>query len=931
MRWMPVCLILTLDWFKKMLTSIAPPVLPYWPAGSDPRWRFLLLLSGYVLLGVTFLGFNRSPLQILLTVGVTVAFDQLCHKLLRPEQPPLFPLSAAISGLGLTILVNFAHGLWLPLVAVFFTVAGKYLITHNNRHVFNPTLLGITLSLLVGQGMISAAPAYQWGGNLAAAAFIVTAAFLVFVFRINRLWLMLGFLGFYSVQLALRAWLTRHHLPPETLFLGALTSPAFYLFVFFMLPDPATSPPTRRGQLLMALVIVLLDLLLHLKQGFSTLFFAGSAWFLGRLLWLHGCSVWQERGQYFRRLRPWLRRLALFAVIGSGLALGFHLRFTPERFNPGFVFQEIPVAQSGLVGEPGDLLQRVDPRLAHLAKWVLSVGDAAAVADFNNDGLLDLFLTYPLKRPQDRAALYANRGGFRFERVALPALDTLIADPAQQGLPSGALWLDIDNDTDPDLLVLVGFGTLRLLQNQLAETGTPNFVDATAAWGLAGQHSVALAANALDWNRDGRLDLIIGNAFAPWLPDYDPPVPLNVFSLPPAQSPTDRRPFNFMHRTWYDANNGGGVRLWQNHGSTLVAQQAQTQGIAGQRWTLSIGTADFNGDGWSDLYLANDFGPDQLLLNQPSNPGSWQAVTGSLVGTVGRDTYKGMNATTADFDNNGWPDVYVSNVHHKLQAEGSLLWLNQGLTADRPERFEDAAMARGMLNERRFGWGAAAGDLDRDGRIDLVQANGMVDNAYEPAALQTACPDYWYWNDKIALTGPEVHGYADRWADLRGRCIFPSEQNRIYLNRGAYFVDVAAQAGWQQKGVSRGIALADFDNNGTLDAVVTHQFAPVSLFRNDSLPRHWLGVELVGNGQNCNRDALGSKVVLTTPSGQQMRQQVAANGFSAQGDPRLLFGLGQNPPPAGLTVQVDWCGQGQNQAFNLSPNRYHRLQQALRP
>ena len=207
----------------------------------------------------------------------------------------------------------------------------------------------------------------------------------------------------------------------------------------------------------------------------------------------------------------------------------------------------------------------------------------------------------------------------------------------------------------------------------------------------------------------------------------------------------------------------------------------------------------------------------------------------------------------------------------------------------------------------------------------------MVDNAYDPGP--PGCPDYWYWNDKIALTRPDVHGYADRWADLRGRCIFPAELNRVYLNRGRHFVDVAQQVGWTQRGNSRGIALVDLDNDGDLDVIVTHQFAPASIYRNDrrpDRPAHWLGLQLEGDGRTCNRDAIGSKVRITVNEGgrssTQWREVMAVNGFSAQGDRRLLFGLGQAAGP--VQADVYWCGSPTAQHFELQPGRYHHLAMA---
>lgn len=234
-------------------------------------------------------------------------------------------------------------------------------------------------------------------------------------------------------------------------------------------------------------------------------------------------------------------------------------------------------------------------------------------------------------------------------------------------------------------------------------------------------------------------------------------------------------------------------------------------------------------------------------------------------------------------------------------------------------------MARNALNEHRFGWGAALGDIDRDGRLDILQANGMVDDAPDP--MYPGCPDYWYWNDKIALTHPDVHGYADRWADLRGRCIFPRERNRVYLNRGRHFVDVASRVGWARPGTARAVALVDLDNDGDLDAIVTRQFSAPSIYRNDSSDKTWVGVSLAGNGRTCNRDAVGTRVVVEQPAGmRQLRELHAVNGFSAQSDRRMLFGFGNGS--GSIQATVDWCGAGQPERVELAPGRYHRLVQS---
>ena len=889
------------------------------PGRGDPRPAVAAILLLYVALGITELGFNRSPIQVATTVATAVLLDMTLHGLFR-KGAPLFPLSAVITGLSMSIIVNYAHGLWFSFVPIFFAVGSKYLFTFCGRHLYNPALFGVVASLLLADNMISESPAYQWGGTYAVAAFVVTLGVFLFVLRVRRAVLVASFLVFYFTALALRAWMTRWHMPFETWFLGAFTSPAFYLFTFFMITDPQTSPDSRRGQVLMAFCIVAIDFLLHLELALSTQFYAAFICATLRLAFLHGRALIEGWAAMLARLRFAAPRWALISVLGvSGLLTHRGLTATEDAAGVDFRFVEIDSRASGITSRPSDLLGRVDPRIAHISKWLLSVGDAVAVADVDNDGLQDIFLTYPLKDAADRAALYRNLGGFRFERVPLPALDELVRSPESEGIVSGALFLDYDGDGDQDLLVLVGWGKLRFLKNRLIEDGYLHFVDASRELGID-EYAISVAAIALDIDRDGKLDLVVGNAMSPFLTDYSPPRRFNVFRLPEAEYSGDRRMFNFMHRTWNDASNGGGVSVYLRRGERFERTDERALGFLEKRWTVAIGAGDVNGDGWTDLYLANDFGPDQLLLNRGGR--RFEAIKGTIVGTIGRDTYKGMNASFGDLDGNGLLDIYVSNVHEPLQAEGSLLWMNSG--GDLAAAWSDQAAVRNALNEKRFGWGAAIGDLDRDGRLDILQANGMVDNGYDP--IYPGCPDYWYWNDKIALTHPDVHGHADRWADLRGRCIFPYELNRVLLNRGRHFVDVAKQVGWTRPGNSRGIALVDLDNDGDLDAVITHQFDAVSIYRNDSTPKNWIGLALQGNGRECNRDAVGSQVTVTgyrLPA--QVREVHAANGFSAQSDRRLLIGLAASQGP--VRVAIRWCGAPGVQTLSLPSGRYHTIKQ----
>ena len=913
-------------------------VLPTW---KDPRIPFAALLTLYAILGCTVLGFNRSPGQILLTIAVGCLLDMFLHWLFFRREW-IVPLSAYISSISIALLLNYSHNHYLLFLPVFFCIASKYIFTFHGQHVFNPSLFGVVAALLLGGGLFSSAPAYQWGGNIAMAAFLVTAALALFVFKVGRTPLILSFLVFYSLATLLRAYLIRWHVPAEVLILGALTSSRFYLFTFYMMTDPKTSPSGTRAQVLRALLIVIVDLWLHTRQSLNTLFFALFLVSAARLLWLHGREFFRSGLAHCRvSLSGWfLTRLAAVLILGTAgyvtYARVIHPRF---HAHPGFQFVAVPSSVSGIDSRMSNVMEQVDPRLRHIAKWVLSVGDAIAVGDYDNDGRPDIFLTNPLKRPEDRNALYRNLGGFRFERVEIAALREISAHPEKYGLVGGALFVDYDNSGAQSLFLMMAYGKSRLLKNMLPMTGKAEFVDVTEQVGI-NEYTTSISATFFDYDRDGKLDLLIGNSLAPYLPDYNRPTPLNIFKLPAPEYPGDRRMFHFMHHTWNNAENGGPNALYHNTGSGKFAKMdLAAMGMPETHWTTAIGTGDLNGDGYTDLYCSSDFGPDDLYLND--NGKRFVRVSGKTFGSIGKDTYKGMNVSIADLDNRGLLDIYVSNVHVPLQAEGSLLWKTRLNPRNhfRPD-FQDEATMRGVLNEGGFGWGAAVGDLNLDGWLDLVQANGMVDDSADKRFEKPR--DYWYVAEKMMLSGPDVHSYADRWPDLRGYEIFGRQANRVYLSRGAettmQFVDVAKEVGITELGNSRGVALADFDNRGVLDLAITHQFAPLSLYRNTlheedqntGSVHHWLGLSVHGDGARINRDAVGTQVFLTYQKDgkpfRQMREVQIANGFSAQGDRRLLFGLGDYSGP--VTVEIHWYGGETISYSEFELDHYHNMNYA---
>jgi enediyne biosynthesis protein E4 len=908
---------------------------------KDPRIPVVFLLIGYLLLGITVLGFNRSPSQILTTTLTACLFELFLMKIFRDKIT--FPLSATITSLGLSLLLNYGHDHLILFFPVLFAIGSKYIFTFKGKHVYNPAQIGVVLCLFFVEDLISASPAYQWNGPISMSIFIVTPALLFFMKGIQRSALVLSFLISYTLLTALRALIMKHHLPFETLFLGTLSSPSFFLFTFFMITDPATSPSPKKDQIIVGVAIAVVDLIFHLFQSYYTFFFAAFVVTSVRFLMKHFSEFRGENNglKSYLLTRFWQsgyfkRPLMVGAVASAYLGIFFFLRHTPALGRQSdFKLQKLSAAMTGIHSDLGDVFSRVDPRIQHVIKWLFSVGASVATGDYDNDGLTDIMAISPLSKDSDRVVLYHNNGHFSFSRVPLNAtLQNEFSNVTNFGIPTNAMFVDFDNDSDKDLLVTRAFGSPMLLKNMLTETGVASFVDVSKTKGLS-HYTNSLAANFLDINRDGKLDLFIANVLPSDLPDYETPTKLNIFKLPQPEYEGDERMFHFMHTSWNQANNGGQNELFlQNQNASFEKQSSEQWGMPETRWSLAVATGDFNHDGFPDFYVANDFGPDDLYLNQKGT--HLENFKGNLFGSIGKDTYKGMNASAGDLDRNGFLDIVVSNVHHALQAEGNLIWMF-GPTQDAfHPSITDRATQLGALNQQRFGWGASLADLDNNGWLDIVQANGMVDDTIDKKFDN--CPDYWYVNEKIARSPPSYHSYANKWGDIRGRCIYGKERNRVYLNAGTnaipQFSDAAEQLGMSELTNSRGIATVDLDNDGHLDVLVTHMFEPLSVYQNtpsEGSKNPWIGMDLKGNGANCNSDAVGSTATLkyTDDKGEhisQMREVHVVNGFSAQDDMRLHFGLGKNP--TNLKLTVNWCGLQTQEFDHLKIGSYQKIQQS---
>ncbi len=497
---------------------------------------------------------------------------------------------------------------------------------------------------------------------------------------------------------------------------------------------------------------------------------------------------------------------------------------------------------------------------ADVLKMFTSGGASAAVGDFDNDGFDDLFIVD--SGEGTKSHLYRNNGNMTFTDVSEKAGVGGGNDPLS--IVADALWFDYDNDGWRDLLV-ARFGTPLLYHNE--KNGT--FKDVSAQSGLS-KFGNTIAVVAFDYDNDGRLDLMFGNYFKPQ----------NLLDLAGIEKDPHVLPNDLDN-----AVNGGGATLWHGLGNGRWEEATEKAGFSKHTgWTLDIGHGDFNNDGLQDIYLACDYGTDRIFFN--NGDGTFRDATEKALGF---DTRKGMNADVGDYDNDGWLDVYVTNITDEYMKECNMLWHN-----NHDGTFTDLSRETGTC-ETLWGWSAKFGDYDNDGLLDIFVVNG----------LRSAGPDNYIPVLVDLITKPGVDFTDVRgWPNIGNMTWSGYQKKKFFKNLdGSSFKEMSNAAGVDNDKDGRGIGVGDFDNDGRLDFYQANADQNSLFYRNTTTDAgHWIELKLVGT--KSNRDAIGARVTVKAGARTMIREVDGGNGYAGQSTQRIHFGLGASTTIA--SIQVRW-------------------------
>lgn len=547
--------------------------------------------------------------------------------------------------------------------------------------------------------------------------------------------------------------------------------------------------------------------------------------------------------------REFLRLLA-GGTVASGLSSILHADEAATS-----AFSQVPALKSGItwVHSNGRSLEMYLPE---------TTGAGCAFLDYDNDGWMDIYLVnsgpcdfFAPKTPL-RNALYRNNHDGTFTDV------TEKAGVQGNAYGMGVAVGDYDGDGFPDLYV-TQYPRSILYHNN----GDGTFTDVTAKAGVAAP-GWGTSAVWFDYDNDGKLDLFVcrfvdfdksKNQFCGNLKTGE-----RWYCIPRVYEPMP---------CWLFHNNGNGTFTDVSKASGIASVKAKAWGAV---------ACDVNNDGKMDLFVANDTVANFLFMNR--GKGKFEE-TGLLAG-VGYSAYgrprSGMGVDAADYDEDGWVDLFVANVDQEMFS----LYHN-----NKDESFKDVAIPTGIGSATRLlsGWGLKFFDYDNDGNLDLLLCNGHPDDHIEGRV------------DGVTYREPML----------------------LFKNNGKSFTNVSAQSGeiFAQSLAARGMALGDFDNDGSVDVLIsTNNGAPVLLRNNAGKQNHWLGVKLVGT--KSNPDAIGAKITYSAGGMKRNRMKVGGGSYLSSHDPRMVLGLGKQEKLDWLEVKWPMPGGATQRFTELPVDRY---------
>lgn len=529
--------------------------------------------------------------------------------------------------------------------------------------------------------------------------------------------------------------------------------------------------------------------------------------------------------------------------------------------------------------------------------------NGVSVGDIDNDGFDDLYVCQPAGLPN---RLFRNRGDGTFEDITEQSGVGVLENTAC------AIFADFDNDGRQDLVVVLASGPLLFL-NQ----GGGRFRQRPDAFHFAAPpQGTFTGAAAADYDRDGWLDIYFClYVYYQGADQYRYPCP------------------------YYDARNGPPNFLMRNNRDGTFSDSTAQAGLDrnNTRYSFCCAWNDYDGDGWPDLYVVNDFGRKNLYHNNGDGTFTDLASAAAV-----EDTGAGMGVCWFDYDNDGRQDLYVADMWtaagerlstqdvfqkdapaavralYRKHAMGNSLFRNTGAGA-----FLDQTASAGVAMGR-WAWSCGAWDFDHDGFLDLYVANGMV------SGLSRQDLNSFFWRQVVANSPRQPRptpAYEQGWNGINELIRSDGtwsgfERNVFYANNGdGTFSDVSAALALDFLEDGRAFALADFDHDGRLELLLKNRNAPqLRLMRNviSGLPP---SIAFRLRGTKSNRDAIGAVVTLFTGVGQQTRQLQAGSGFLSQHSKELHFGLGAAQGP--LRASIRWPGGLVQEFRDLPPN--HRV------